>query len=387
MAIEDEWRSPLEVALWGPDLEPLDWAPDYESVEVVPVVNDVGTASIVMPADADAVEVLEQPGTRCTFRYRADPLSPSTMTYLLGGVVRERRGQAVGLQTRTFDVIDDFQIVKELLGWPNPAGNITQQGADEAYYTVTGPAETVVKTLIAQNIGRTGLPVTVAPSLGRGATISVSVRMHPIYDRAFPAVDLAGVILTFEQTASSIVVDVVMPDTLPDPLTESSGIVVDGKFESIAPTVTRAVVMGQGVGTARGMRYIIDPLNVEETWGIVAEVAVDARDTNDTATLDARGLQACREGAPRVSGSATLAETDEFRAFLHVNLGTNLSLVLNDAPPVTTRCNAIEVRDSATGGTTAIPLLGDLDADSEDARTYRALAAVQRRTRDLSTGW
>lgn len=377
--------APIVVSVYDRDFTPNDWIPAPVRVEATIAHNEVGTAVLVLDGDDEQVDVLTEPGARVVIEYRYDPLNPTARMPLVSGLVMARRGEAAGAQTRTFDVVDWFSILRWLLGWPNPSGTITQQGDDEAYYTLTGPAETVIKGLVAANLSRVGVPLTIAPDLGRGAVITVSVRNHPIYDRAFPAVDLAGIGVTIRQQGAGLVLDCYEPSEYEYPLTEASGVVVDGSFELTGPTATRAVVMGQGEGTARIMAEVIDH-DLEAEWGVAIAIAVDARNNDgDPAALAADGWEALAEHAPKATVSAVLAETDEFRLGVAVNLGDRLPVQLNNAPPIVERLRSATIVWDAEAGLEVTPIVGD-EQDDPDAVLYDAVANLARSQRAQIVG-
>lgn len=351
--------------------------------------NGVDTASFALESDDRLSGLLsESAGRRAVVRFRADPELPET-TELLSGCVYTRVGDDTpGSSLRTFYITGDFVLLSQVLGWPNPAGTIAQQGDEEAYYETTGPAETVALTLLDLNRTRQVTPITVAASGGRGSAITVRVRMHQLADKLFPAVGDAGVGIRLLQSGSAVrasgYVGTVHGED--DTLSEASGAVVRGGYTLSAPTATRAAVGGPGEGIARKWRYVVDHA-LEAEWGRSWEVQVDARDVKDddpdwAAKLDARGWEALAEGRPTASVSAELAETEDFRFLSRYNLGDVWPVAFEDGTIVSDRITAVQVSLTPDDGLLCIPHMGNYDGTTEE-RIVKSVSNIARSVRDL----
>lgn len=370
---------PFRISVFDKAFNPQDWVGAPDELECTVRLNAASDLSFTVADDDDQVGVLTEQGSRVVVEYAHDPDDPLSPMHLVSGLVAERSGDSAP-GTRTFAVLDDWAYVMGLLGVPNPAGSITQQGDEDAYYTVTGPAETVVKTHVAAAAGFWGVPVTVAPDLGRGASISVAVRMHPLMDRLFPAVTLAGLRVTVQQSGAGLVVDVVEPETLTTPLTEASGVVQSGRFTTQPPTITQVIAGGGGEGIARVFVQEIDAA-AETAWGIVRPAFLDARDTTDTGVLTARAQERLAEGAATAGVSAALAETDDFRFGVTVNVGDTAEIHLVGAPPITDRVTEAHLSWTADDGLTVTPHVGEVATTFADLVTA-AVQQVAAKTRD-----
>lgn len=372
--------NPFVISVFDNAYAPQDWV--GAPLELDATVKKNAAAELVFKVDADDEQLvpLLADGARVVVEYRHDPTDPDSPMFLVSGMVQEVKG-ASGLDgTREFQILDDFAYVMSIKGWPNPTGDINHQGDDSAYYTVTGPAETVVKTLVSVNATRMGIPVTCATDLGRGDTITVSVRNHPLGDRLFPAVDQAGIVVTCRQVGTGIVVDCYEPAVLTDELTEASGVVQSGTFDLTAPTMTRVVVGGAGEGTARTFVQRINTA-AEAAFGVVIEGFVDARDATLTATLEDRGDAALAAAAPGATVTASLSETDDFRFGVTVNLGDLVPIALNNAPTVTDEVTACAFAYTADQGLVVTPQVGNALTTFEDL-ALAAISHLAARTRD-----
>lgn len=372
--------APFRISVYDKDFAPLDWVGAPLEVHATVRNNAASAATLVLDADDEQVGVLTAAGARVVIEYFHDPADPLATLFLLSGPVGERSGSSGPAGTRTFEVTDDWTTVFGMLGWPNPTGDASEQGDDDAYYTLTGSAEYVLKSLVSVNATRLGLPVTVATDLDRGSDISISTRMHRIGDRLFPAVTQAGLCVTVRQDGAGLVVDCHEPVVLVDPLTEASGVVESGSFTAHPPAVTRATVGGGGEGTSRVFRVVVDTV-AEAEWAMVREAFVDARDTTDTAILDARAQQAITEGAAKTSLSATLSETDDFRYGVTCNVGDVVAVQLLGVDPITDTVTEAQIDWTPRGGLDAVPRVGDTPASFEEIAAA-ALERVAARTRD-----
>lgn len=353
-------------------------------VTVSPRFNGVGTAEFIVPARNPAVEALLTPGARAVLELDTSwdtPQGAPTWHHLVSGPVRLHTAR--GPERRalyTFRVEDDLRLLHRVLGWPVPGSPIGSQSAAE-YHTVTGPAETVLKTVVHANaVARLGLPLTVAPDQGRGETITVSLRMHPLADRLLPAVELAGLGVTVRQGPGGLVLDVFEPTPFPRTLSEASGALREWELTGAGPDVTRVIVGGAGEGTARTFRAVSAPAR-EAEWGDVIETFRDARDSDDPAVLDARGNEVLAEGAPTSGFSVTLADTPGVRYGRDLTVGS-LVTVNVAGTPVTDVLRQVTLTWTPRMGLRARPAIGERRDDPDLALT-RLLAGIHRTLRSL----
>jgi len=240
------------------------------SARVIPRFNLKGTATFGLALDHPALAECITAGSRVVINYQGKQV--------MSGPVTERSINGPTISgSATFMIEDDFRLLHGVIGWPVPNAAITAQGTAE-HYVLTGPAETVLKTVVRKNlIERLGMNVTIAPDLGRGNTITLEIRMEPLFEKLFPLVEDAGLGVSIKQGASSLVVDVYQPTTYPLLLSEESGVVQDWSWTNSAPKVTDLVVGGRGEGVDREFRRFNDSA-ASALWGTVVETFVDARD-------------------------------------------------------------------------------------------------------------
>ncbi|MCC2031836.1 siphovirus ReqiPepy6 Gp37-like family protein [Microbacterium allomyrinae] len=286
------------------------------------------------------------------------------------GPVITRRGNAP-MGSSTMLVEDDFRMFRSL-GWPNPASPLTAQTSE--YRRYSGPTETIVKTACQELSDRLGLGWTITPTLGRGTSQRIELRMHPLVDKF--TVPLKADRLTW--TISDGVVDVVDGDTFPRVLTPDSGVLGNYRWEISYPEATRVVVGGEGEGTDRLFQQFIDTTR-EAHWGSVVDVFKDSRMAQGITDLSTDGAEALAEGAPKVSVSTDLIENSWFR-FGRYHVGDKVAVNIGpiDTVEVITR---VVMDDGPADGLVVVPHLGEA-ADTPDDKTAAAIASLARGVRD-----
>lgn len=299
--------APIRVDIYDKDCQWKAPLGDLKSIAGTVRHNTISEATLTVASNHHRADLLGERGARLGIKLRGEPL--------MTGPIRTPSGAGPGVGgDLVYGVQSDFRILHNVLGWPSPSKPLTNQGDDGAYYTIgRQPAETVLKDVVAKNaVTRLGLPLTIAPDLGRGADIESSFRMHPLYDRLFPAVDTAGLGVSVTMAYGGLVLDVYVPKVYPNVLTEQSRVIQKWSFSGTGPDSTRVVIGGQGQGDLRVFEALADTA-LEAAWGDVIEVFRDARDTADGATYLMRGQETLDETAPRGTLTVELAETERFR--------------------------------------------------------------------------
>ena len=367
--------SDVQVEVWDKSRTERVWVGDPIRLVATPRHNQQPTGSITLPIGSGHFARLEAHGARVVVRHRGE--------HLMSGPVRQMRVEGARPErAATFEIEDDWRLLTRLLAWPVPAQPITNQGGAE-HHVLTGPAETVVKTLLGAAITRTGQPITVAPSLGRGSTITVRARMVPPADVLLPLIDQAGIGVTVRQVGSQMVLDVYEPTTWPGVLSERARTITELSWSREAPTATRVVLGADGDGTARTFRRLIDSAR-EAEWGDVVEVFVDARDLKHTepgfeAEATARMQEALAAGAPLTGLTVSLAEAGRFvyGGANGVRVGDRVPVeLIPGAPPVVDVLRAATLTWDRTG-VRVTPQIGERRDDPSDA-TARAIKAMHR---------
>lgn len=374
--------SEVEVELWDKTRTQRVWAGDPTLLTATPRHNQQPTGSLTLPADHDRAAFARQKGARVVVRYRGE--------HLLSGPIRSCRasGRVRAQRQLTFEIADDWRLLSRLLAWQVPGAAITAQSSAE-YHVLTGPAETVAKTLLGAAITRTGAPITVAPDLGRGATITVRARMSLPSDLLPALLDQAGIGLTVRQLGSTLVLDAYEPQPWPGRLSEAAGTLASVEWSEAAPGATRVVLGADGDGTARVYRRLVDA-TLETQYGDVVEVFVDARDLKSTdpgfeATATARMQEALAQGRPLVGLQIALAEAGRFRygGASGVHVGDVLTVEIDPGVPVTDVLRAATLTWDRTGARVT-PVVGERTGDVVD-QLGRAIGATRKSIRQIQT--
>jgi hypothetical protein len=284
---------------------------------------------------------------------------------------------------RRFEVVDDFTVLTdEVQLWPNPTGTISQQGAAGAYYVQSGPAETVLKNMLAPNVARQGTNLTIPASAGLGMTLRKRARFHTIPD-VMPNLTKYGIGVRVRQVGSGRTLEVFTPHSVAQTLTQESGVVVDGEYDTSAPTVTRVVIGAGGEGTARVLRQKIDAAR-ESAHGVVLPAFIDARGVQQDGTaqefeneLTELMDEALDEGAPKASLKAVLAETGWFRLGVAYFLGSEVKVRLAQGPVIEDHIRSIDYSWTPGGGVSITPKVGDW-SDVTDTRLIKYVRALSR---------
>lgn len=341
------------------------------ALDVKPVIrhNMKSTATFRVDSDHLRASDLMMPGARVVIYRHGE--------FQMSGPVRLAAGQFAMDAALTFTVEDDFRILHNWLIWPKPWAAVTAQ--DVEYRTITGPAETVVKTVMLENALRLGYPLTAAPDLGRGAVGTYSFRFHPAYDRLFPALDQAGIGVTVKHQGNGLVLDCYEPRNYPHLLSPESGTVIGGTYSLAAPKATRVVVGGAGEGVARDFRTFSDS-GREVDWRDVIEVMQDARDSGSGDIYAARANEVLSEGAPMAGLSLELSETKHFRyGGDGLRVGDLVTAMVNGQPYADT---LREVRLSLDkDGDNATPVIGERN-DDPDVQLAKSIRALKRDNND-----
>lgn len=337
------------------------------------IANAVSTAEFTIDDDHPAVDAITTDGARCAVWFRG--------AERFRGIIRETPGDGPDGQI-TARIRCDLRKLWEWQGWPVPGNAIGSQTS--AYRTYTGPAETVAKNAIAENVARLGVPWTVTGSAGRGATSRVAFRFHPLADKLIPILEANGLIVVLAYSGSSVVVGLRERETVPGVLTVRSGVPEGYEYNRVAPTATRIIVGGRGEGVARELKRVMSSAR-ETEWGDIIEGFVDARNTDEGADITLDGAEALAEGAASAALSTRLNETDRFMFGTTYDVGDLVNVRLG--PLQVTQPVSVQITETAEQGVEVTPYIGDLEVTaSTDVRMQRQIAKLAKNLRDKGRG-
>jgi hypothetical protein len=339
--------------------------------------NLISTLSMTVPLGHKELPKLMADGARLRVSFKGEFL-------MSGPIIADELTTDGKSGSYTVSVEDDKRILWDVAGFQVPTALIAGQGAAE-YHTYTGDAETIIKAAVADNaVDRVQIPgLMVAPNLNRGAVIpgGVAFRMHPLADRLFPAVEEAGIGVTVEQQGTALVFDVYEPVTHPRTLSTAGRTLKQVKMTRTRPKASRVIIGGQGEGTARNFRYLMDQPR-EAQYGMRAEVFRDARDDGGDAVMDARGAETLAENGPKNGVSLTLAGSGIFKygpGGFHV--GDRIPVKVADDITITEVIRECTLKWVSRDYASIEPAIGEL-TDRPERVTAQRLAAVARAQRD-----
>lgn len=355
---------------------------DLKKIEGTIRANATSELRLTVASNHMRADELGADGARLRVKFRGE--------YMISGPLREMEGG--GQEDLVYACESDWRILHNFLGYVNPAervlnGLLTRQGEESAYYSIgRKPAETVLKDVVRKNVvERRKQNVTIAPDRGRGAVMEATFRMHHLYDRLFPAVQDAGLVVTVEQGENGLVLDCYEPQSYPNVLTEGSRVIQKWKFGRTGPTATSGVLGAQGQGEQREFLAFQDPER-ESQWGDVIEVFKDARDTSDGNTHAQRMASALLETAPKSSLTIELAEAGNFRILGPKGLkpGQRVTARVGKSTEVTDLVTEINFSWDAENGLKLNATIGPKDDPLETL--MQAITTLARGLNDLKAG-
>lgn len=277
---------------------------------------------------------------------------------------------------------DALALVGDMVAYPKPTLAIDQQ--DVAYYRTTGPAETVLTNLIAVNATRRGDGIVLAPSLGRGASVTLNERFSNVLATVAAKCSITGLGIrvglggaTPDLAATRAVMTcwfyAVRDMSQRVRLSNKVGTLASWSQADQSPTGTRAIVGGGGVGTQRVFR-VSTSAAAETEWNRKRELFVDARDTTVTTELDERGATELADVAAQSSFELVASDARGTRFGTHYFVGDNILVELTDTLSTTSVLSIAVLKCDGGSGATVELKPGNPDA----ANPLFAQAAIVR---------
>lgn len=268
--------------------------------------NKVGTWELELPFEHRLTEALRTPGSGIIVTSR---VTPAPWDVLFSGPTTKpelTQTPADPGGTVTFTGVTDSIRLADTVALPTPANGDTyvdDTGHDER----TGPVETLMHEYVAANIGPTypnsgrSIPeLTMGTDLGRGRTVTKRPRytmlgellqeLSLIDQLGFRIVQRGNVLVfeTYDSTDRSASIRL-------DP---NNGTLAGQRVSHEAPTITRAIVAGQGDLEDRQLvAYSSAAAQQAETdWGRRVESFIDQRNTDDPDELQDAAEEALEKG-------------------------------------------------------------------------------------------
>lgn len=365
------------VTLWSGALRQIGYLANPTSLAMTLKHNQIDSLDLAVPNGHYLAQHLITPGARVTVDYRGEQIFSGPMrSYRVSG------GKA-GMTTTSYE--SDKRLLWAMRAWPAPASPIGSQNA--VYDTASGPAETVLKTVVARNLGhfQSRIPISIAPDLGRGKSVSVKNRFHQVSDVTLAAVDGAGLGVSVVQVKDGLLLDVYQPAVFPVPIvTGEDGTVTDWEVTGEGPSATSFVA---GDANTEETRAFMAARNAprEAEWCDVIESFFDVS-TGTGLSMEA-GLQlADADGRPKAGVKVTLQETDQihFAGPDGLNLGDSVAM-FTAGVEVVDQVVEVSMTWTSQDGLQVTPVAGDISGNTLDKIT-RAVSQIARRVNALGRG-
>lgn len=147
-----------------------------------------------------------------------------------------------------------------------------------------------------------------------------------------------------------------------------------------APKGNVVLVAGGGTGTARTLRSEEDATSLNE-WGLRIEGFRDARDTTDTATLDARADEWITDNAATAGLKVEVTDVPGMSYGIDYTVGDKVQVLL-DGVATTEAVKSVEINVDSSG-TTVRPVVGSPELGEEAPGLYATVRDLRRRIAQL----
>ncbi len=292
---------------------------------------------------ASKVEMMRRLNRPDTFIVNVSAESAQQATRLREGwglVVQDGDFRVSGVITQFFRTAKDANLEVEVtctselaflgdrLTYPDPAHEENQQST--ARWADRGAAETVIKNLVAKNLGSEALESRrvpgfgVAPSQGRGGDASVDTRLKNLLDVVEPLATAAGLRMNVQFSPGGLAFDTIPARNLSRRVRLSwvSGEVIGWEMTDRAPSVTAVIVGGQGEGADRRL----DSRQRLDSWGRRIEVFKDRRDTDDMGALEKAANDELSKGISERIMKVTISESETRKFGEAFDVGDTITL-------------------------------------------------------------
>lgn len=377
-------ENPFELMIYDKDFVFRGYIGNPIELAVTPRFNETGTATVKIDLNHRLAADILADGSRIVINKDG--------SFVLSGKIFQKNAEGPAVKgTLTFYVKSDFRAVHQVLGWPLPLSPLADQG--NGTYNITGNAEGAIKTLVQQNmVGRLGLPITVATDLGRGATLpaGTDMRFHPIYEKAFPAIELAGLGVTFEQSGAGIVMDVFEPQVYPYVLSEESGVLQWWSWSAVDAAATRVIAECSGEATDSKLYAQAVNTDLEAAYNDATEVHRLGSNGSSSGETDAERLiklaadaqEALDEARPTAGFAVRLSETGTFKYGQNNLVVGALVTISVGGVTRTDYLREVTMTFSRDRGVEVTPIVGDI-RDNPDRLIAGFLARLKKSINDL----
>lgn len=295
--------------------------------------NNVGSWEINLRGDSSIAALLRAGGAGILVIGPAGTIISGPTT---SATLKQTQDDPIGVWN--ISGVDDTVILNERLAYPDPFySDVTAQTNE--YDSRGGRNSTVIYGFINRNIGPSA-PVarkisnlTLTADTIFGSTVGIDARFESLGQivRKLAQIDRLG--FKIMQVGVNLVFTVFQPQDL------SASIRMDiannrlqsSDYTYSVPTVTRAIVAGQGEGIDRTLIEVTtsNSTAAESTWGRRIEQFIDGRSSNDTANLTDAGTSVLNDGGMTITAIAVQpTDIDTMRYQIDWNLGDTIAVVV-----------------------------------------------------------
>jgi hypothetical protein len=286
---------------------------DLVGAQFILKYNEVGSWSVQLHSTSAMANLLRTPGYGIVVTGPSGVImSGPTMAAQLDQTQDDPDG------TWTLSGTDDSVILTERLAYPDPAdADVTSQAF--AYDVRNDVAETVLKEYVDANLVsgpaiRRVADLTVESDLARGATVYGEARFNQMQELFFGLAQTGGIGYRIEQVGNGLVFQVYEPvdRSALIRLDIDNGRLTTTNYGYTAPTITRAIVGGDGEAVSRLFfeGTLTQSTTAETEWGRRIERFVDSRNATLTAEFQQSANEALiDEGKTKVA--LTVTPTDD----------------------------------------------------------------------------
>lgn len=304
-----------------------------------------------------------------------------------------------GQPTIKVSCLGDNVHLKDRLTFPDPTRAGDQQTTKD-YWTFSGAASSAMWQLIRDQAGPGALPDRRVPNMYMGADPGAG-DVRPVWALLFDDVlhgcDLISVASGVDlgvrvvSTVDGLRADVYLPNDKAGNIRFSADLsnLVGFEYTETAPSVTYALVAGQGDLKARARASAISSSPLDLRWGRRIESYIDRRDEEDATVLAQAAADAVTEGQGQVSLSCTLTDSQAATYGRDWFLGDRVTVYVGlpgqtKAQIVTDVVREIFFDVANTGAETVRPAIGTTDAKAlRPNPTQAALARVSENLQQL----
>ena len=370
------------------DLQPvIPTVTDWTTLDCTVKLNDTGVGTFTAPVRSDLVVAATTAGHRVHLYLAGQPWICGPIE--VPGAI-DRSGASGG--TITVSWASDFALLGWRLVYPNPASAADSQGS-VLRYSASGPAESVMRTLVDLNAGAGALTDRSFPRLsagtdtGLGATATVSSHFDPLVEVLRTAA-VAGGGLAFDVVLNDLVPELEFVVRAPADLSttvvysEGLGNLRAVKTSPASPTATVAIA-GYDASADTPDTTVVESGSASP-WGRI-ETWVSGTTLDSGATTGAKQVQLAQDGVvalsttgPTAGISATVADTDGSRYGVAYQLGDTVGVRPVAGSLITDVVTAVTLTGTPTTGLVESPVIGTGSAETGVTRV-RVIRELARR--------